>query len=105
MAAPSGPNAYPSWVFNSTQLASQIVTNVAQFNALGGAGTWTTTPFVGISGIPTDPNLTDTDIRLQQSLIEQRITNQLLAIGLNIVDDPQTQLRPDILSNDSGLTT
>jgi hypothetical protein len=102
MAAPTG---YPSWVYNSTQLASVIVNNLAQFNALGGNGVWTTTPFAGTSGIPTDPNLTDTDIRLQQSLIEQRITNQLLAWGFNIMDDPQTQIRPDILANDSGLTT
>lgn len=102
MAAPTG---YPSWVYNATQLSQVIVPNVAAFNALPGPGVWTTTPFVGISGIPTDPNLTDTDIRLQQILIEARVSNQLLQFGFNLVDDPVTQLRPDILQNDSGLTT
>src|SRR5262245_25245692 len=99
------PNGYPSWVYNSTQLASLIVNTVAQFNALPGPGTWTTQPFVGTSGILTDPGLTDTDIRLQQILIEARISNQLLQFGFNLMDDPVTQLRPDILANDSGLTT
>lgn len=102
MAAPTG---YPSWIYNSTQQSSLIVANIAAFNALGGSGTWTTTPFAGASGIPTDPNLTDTDIRLQQMLIEQRVTNQLLQFGFNLVDDPVTQLRPDVLANDSGLST
>lgn len=102
MAAPTG---YPSWVYNATQLTQQIVQNVAAFNALPAPGVWTTTPYAGLSGIPTDPNLTDTDIRLQQILIESRITNQMLQIGMNIMDDPQLQLRPDILANDSGLTT
>lgn len=102
MAAPTG---YPSWVYNSTQLASLIVNNVAAFNALPPPGVWTTTPFVGTSGIPTDPGLTDTDIRLQQLLIEARVSNQLLQFGFNLMDDPVTQLRPDILANDSGLTT
>lgn len=101
----AAPTSYPSFVFNSTQLVSLVVTTVAAFNALPGPGTWTTTPFAGVSGVPTDPNLTNTDIRLQQSLIEQRITNQLLQFGFNLVDDPVTQLRPDILANDSGLTT
>src|SRR5882762_2116457 len=102
MAAPTG---YPSYVYNSTQNTALIVNNVAAFNALGGAGTWTTTPYPGISSIPTDPGLTDTDIRLQQILIESRVTNWLLQIGMNISDDPVNQLRPDILANDSGLTS
>lgn len=102
MAAPTG---YPSWVYNSTQLVSIIVQNVAAFNALPAPGVWTTTPFIGVSGIPTDPGFTDTDIRLQQILIENRISNQLLQFGFNLVDDPVTQLRPDILQNDSSLTT
>lgn len=102
MPAPTG---YPSWVYNATQLTQQIVQTVAQFNALPLPGVWTTTPYVGTSGIPTDPGLTDTDIRLQQILIESRISNQLLAWGFNLSDDPQTQMRPDVLANDSGLTT
>ena len=102
----AAPTSYPSWVYTSTQVSSLIVQNLAAFNALSGVGTWTTTPFVGIPGsVPVDPGFTDTDIRLQQSLIEQRITNQLLAWGFNIADDPQTVLRPDILANDSSLTS
>lgn len=101
----AAPNGYPSWVYNSTQQASIIVQNVAAFNALPSPGVWTTTPFAGTSGIPTDPNLTDTDIRLQQILIENRIQNQLLTYIGNIPDDPLSQLRPDILANDSSLTS
>ena len=102
MAAPTG---YPSWVYNSAQSSSLIVLNVAQFNALSGAGTWTTTPFVGIPGsVPTDPNLTDTDIRLRQSLVEQRLTNNLLAMIAEAPDD-LVAWRLDIVNNDSGLTT
>lgn len=101
----AAPTSYPSYVYNATQLSTLVVSTVAQFNALGGSGVWTTTPYVGTSGIPTDPGLTDTDIRLQQILIENRMTNQLLVQAFNISDDPATQLRPDILANDSGLTT
>lgn len=101
MAAPTG---YPSWAYNSTQSLSVIVTTVAQFNALPAPGTWTTTPFPGTSSIPTDPNLTDTDIRLQQSLIEQRLQNAILLAGFNMSDDYLTW-RQDFLANDSGLTT
>ena len=101
----AAPTSYPSYAYNSTQLSTVIVANVAAFNALPAPGIWTTTPYAGVSGIPTDPGLTDTDIRLQQILIENRISNQLMQFGFNIVDDPVTQLRPDILANDSGLTT
>ena len=102
MAAPTG---YPSWVYNSAQSSSLVVPNLAAFNALSGAGTWTTTPFVGIPGsVPTDPNLTDTDIRLQQSLVEQRLTNNLLAMIAQTPDD-LLGWRQDIVNNDSGLTT
>ena len=102
MAAPTG---YPSWVYNATQLTSLIVNNVAAFNALPAPGVWTTTPYLGLGGIPADPGFTDTDIRLQQILIESRIQNQLLQFGFGMSDDPVTQLRPDILANDSSLTS
>ena len=105
MALGTPPTSYPSFAYNSAQLASIVVSNVGQWNALSGAGTWQTFPFPGISGIPADPGLTDTDIRLQQILIENRITNQMLQFGLNVMDDPVTQLRPDILANDSSLTS
>lgn len=101
MAAPTG---YPSYVYNSTQNTALIVNNVAAFNALGGAGTWTTTPYPGISSIPTDPGLTDTDVRLQQILIESRLSNNLLAMLASASDD-LLAWRQDIVANDSGLTT
>lgn len=101
MAAPTG---YPSYVYNSTQLASLVVNTVAAFNALPGPGVWTTTPFAGVSGIPADPGLTDTDTRLQQILIENRLGNAILLAGLNLSDDYITW-RADFLNNDSGLTT
>jgi hypothetical protein len=102
MAAPTG---YPSWVYNSNQLSSLIVSTAAQFNALGGAGTWTTTPYPGVGGIPTDPGFTDTDIRLQQILIEMRVLNQQTQFGFSLPDDPVLVLRPDVLANDSSLTS
>lgn len=101
MAAPTG---YPSWVYNSTQMMAQVVTNVGQFNALGGPGTWTTTPFPGVSGIPTDPGLTDTDVRLQQLLVESRLQSNILAMLGNYSDD-LVAWRQDIAANDSGLST
>lgn len=101
MAAPTG---YPSYVYNSAQNTALIVNNVAAFNALGGAGTWTTTPYPGISSIPTDPGLTDTDVRLQQILIESRLSNNLLAMLASASDD-LLAWRQDIIANDSGLTT
>lgn len=101
MAAPTG---YPSWVYNSTQLVSVIIPSVAAFNALPGPGTWTTTPYVGVSGIPADPGLTDTDIRLQQILIENRVSNQLLQFIGNLTDDP-VEMRAEILAGDSSLTS
>lgn len=101
MAAPTG---YPSWVYNGTQLTSLIVQNVAAFNALPSPGIWTTTPYPGISGIPTDPGLTDTDIRLQQILIENRLGNNLIAM-LGSFPEDLVAWRQDIAANDSGLTT
>ena|SRR6267378_1740965 len=101
MAAPTG---YPSFVYNSAQATQQIVANVAAFNALGGAGTWTTTPYPGVSSIPTDVGLVDTDVRLQQILVEQRLMNNLLAMIASASDD-LVAWRQDIVANDSGLTT
>ena len=100
--------AFPSWAFNSAGQPSIIVTSQAAFQALTGPGAWAFTPFptaLVTAPIDTTPVLTATDIRLQQMLIEQRITNQLLTFGLNIADDAQTQIRPDVLANDSSLTS
>ena len=102
MAAPTG---YPSWVFNSTQQATVIVTTVAQFNALPAPGTWTTTPFVvPPAGVPTDPGFINTDTRLQQVLIEARINNLLVATMANSPEE-LTALRAEVLALDSGLST
>lgn len=100
----AAPNGYPSYVYNATQQASLVVNNVAAFNALGGPGVWTTTPFPGLGGFPTDPGLTDTDIRLQQILVESRLGNNLLAM-LGPFSDDLVAWRQDIVANDSGLTT
>lgn len=100
----AAPTSYPSYAYNSTQLSTVVVANVAAFNALPTPGVWTTTPYAGVSGIPADPGLTDTDIRLQQSLIEQRMQNAILLAGFNMSDDYLTW-RADFLANDSGLTT
>ena len=100
----AAPTSYPSWAYNSTQMASLIVTTAAQFTALPSPGTWTTTPFPGVAGIPTDPGLTDTDIRLQQILVESRLGNQLIQLVAANTDD-LIAWRQDIVANDSGLTT
>lgn len=101
----AAPTSYPSWAYNATQQSALIVQNVAAFNALPAPGVWTTTPYPGLNGYPTDLGLTDTDIRLQQILIESRISNQLLTYLGNLPDDPASQLRLDILANDSSLTS
>lgn len=100
----AAPTSYPSYAYNATQLTSVIVANVAAFNALSGPGTWTTTPFPGSGSIPTDPGLTDTDIRLQQILVESRLQSNLLGMIGSITDD-LVAWRQDIVANDSGLTT
>ena len=98
--------AFPSYAYNSAGQAAQIVASQAAFAALAGPGTWAFTPyFIPPVSVPIDPGFPSTDTRLQQILVESRIANQLLAWGFNIVDDPQTQLRPEIVANDSGLTT
>ncbi len=100
--------AFPSWAYNSAGQPAVLVQSQAAFQALTGPGAWAFTPFptaIVTAPIDTTPVLTATDIRLQQMLIEQRITNQLLTFGLNITDDAQTQIRPDIQANDVALTT
>ena len=100
----AAPTSYPSYAYNSTQQSTVVVANVAAFNALPGPGTWTTTPYPGVSGIPADPGLTDTDVRLQQILDENRLGNNLLAM-LGSFSDDLVAWRQDIAANDSGLTT
>ncbi len=101
----AAPTSYPSYAYNPTQ-PPVIVANVTQFNALPPPGVWSATPYPNNPPTaPSDPGVPISDLRLQQILIEQRVTNQLLQFGLNIVDDPMTQIRPDVLANDSGLNT
>ena len=114
MAAPTG---FPSWAYNSNIPAQSalIVQSLAQFNALPGPGTWSSTPFATPVPVPSAPfdsltngtgNYQVTDIRLQQQLIEARITNQFLAVlAQPFADDAVTILRPDILINDASLTS
>ena len=98
--------AFPSFAYNSAGQAAQIVASQAAFAALAGPGTWAFTPyFIPPVSVPIDPGFPSTDTRLQQILIESRVTNLLLQSGLNVGDDPQTQLRADVLANDSSLVS
>lgn len=94
---------YPSWAYSATQPA-QIVASAIAFAALGAGWSYTPFPPPG-STVPFDPGLPDTDTRLQQLLIEARVTNLLLGQEFNTKDDLQTVLRPDVLANDSSLTS
>lgn len=106
---PAGP-AFPSFAYqNVAPFGSQIVASQAALTALG--TTWSTTPssIPGGTIAPSDPGFVDTDIRLQQGLIEQRLTNLYLhALAANRAmgesDDP-TALRLDILRDDIALTS
>lgn len=100
--------AFPTWAYNQVsvnQASPQLVADQAALTALGSA--WATTPYpvTPISPPPYDQGFQTTDSRLQQILVEARMTNNLLVQGFSIADDPKTQLRPDILANDSSLTT
>ena len=101
---PGGTPPFPSFAYNLTSPA-QIVLSQAAFNALGTG--WSFTPFAppGQPFGPFDPGLTDTDIRLQQLVIEARMQNMMMAQAFGITDDPQAVLRPDILANDSSVTS
>jgi len=104
----AGP-AFPSWAYNNAGQASQVVASQAAFNALTPPGSWSLTPFPPSppSNVPFDPtpSYPVTDTRLQQMLIEARILNMMFAHAFAIPDDLQTTLRPDVLANDSGLST
>lgn len=109
----AAPTSFPSWAYNSAGQTSLVVQTLAAFNALGGGGTWSATPFTPstLLAAPYDSLVAGTGIlqvigiRMEQLVIEQRVTNQMMQIGLNIVDDPVTQIRPDILLNDSSLSS
>ncbi len=105
MALGTAPTSYPSYAYNSTQLLQVVVNNVQQWNALPSPGTWQTFPYPGLIAFPTDPGLEDTDAWLRSILVENRITNQMLQFGMNVMDDPVTQLRPDVLANDSSIAS
>jgi hypothetical protein len=98
--------SFPTYAYSASQ-TPQVVASQAALTALG--PTWFTSPvLVSSASAPTDtiPGvLSATDIRLQQMLVEQRVTNQMLAIGFGMSDDPVNQIRPDVLLNDSGLNT
>ena len=106
----AAPTSFPSWAYNSLGNTVQppvIVQSLTAFNALLGPGTWSATP-TGTSlpnNVPADTGLTVTDIRLQQLLIEACIQSQYFQTLLNSSDDAVTLMRPDILANDSSLTS
>lgn len=110
----AAPNGYPSWAYNSTGQPSVIVNSLAAFNALGGTGTWSSTPFPAPAPpaqAPFDSLIAGTgsyfatDQRLQQLIVEARVQSMMMAQAFNTTDDPQTGLRPDVLANDSSLTS
>ena len=110
----AAPTSYPSWAYNSAGQPALIVASLTAFNALAGNGTWSATPFAPTptpSTAPYDSLVNGTGIlqvigiRLEQMLIENRVQSQLMQFGFNIADDPVTQIRPDILLNDSSLTS
>lgn len=104
----AAPTSFPSYAYNSAAQPAVIVQNLAQFNALPGPGTWSSTPFPVPPPNPVppfDPGLLVTDSRAQQQLVEARMTNYMLAQMAGIEDDVITVLRPDILANDSALNT
>jgi len=114
MAAPSGNPAYPSYAYNSAGQPALIVTSLAAFNALGGPGTWSSTPFGTTTPVPPAPYDTYTlgtgtdqvlAIRMQQLVIEARAQSEMMAQAFNLNDDPVTIMRPDILANDASLTS
>lgn len=102
----AAPTSYPSWAYNQFQPAL-IVQNLAQFNALPPGGTWSATPYPSNSGnVPSDPGFTDTDTRLQQILIENRVSNLYLAsMAQPMVADNPDQLRAEVLALDSNLSS
>ena len=108
----AAPTSYPSAVFNQTQNVSNLVVNtVQQFNALPAPGVWTTTPYLpNAGGAPFDTLVNGSGLlqvigdRLQQSLIENRLSNAILLAGLNMSDD-YIAWRADFLANDSSLTS
>lgn len=93
---------FPTYAYSATQPA-QLVQTQAALTALG--ATWSTSPFPGAGTIaPADPGFTDTDIRLQQMLVELRMMNLMLNQGFNAPDD-LTAVRAEVVAVDSALTS
>jgi hypothetical protein len=105
---------FPSYAYNSAGQPPLIVINQAAFNALAGPGTWALTPYPPPTpaGAPPIDSLasgtgtfTATDTRLQQILIENRIQSLMQQAAFVITEDAATQMRADVLANDSSLTS
>jgi len=96
---------YPSWAYHETQ-AAQVVADAAAFAALG-SGWRLSPPFPPTAAIaPSDPGFLNTDIRLQQILIELRVLNFMSKQAFNNAEDPDnTGLRDEILSLDGSVST
>lgn len=106
--------AYPSYAYNSAGQPAVIVINAAAFTALSGPGTWAFTPYPPQTPAGTPPidslslgtgSLTSTDTRLQQILIENRMQSYMQQQAFLIAEDAITQMRADILANDSSITS
>jgi hypothetical protein len=105
---------YPSYAYNSAGQPALIVINAAAFAALSGPGTWALTPYPVPSPPPAPPvdslslgtgTFTATDTRLQQALVELRISNLMQQQAFVITEDAATQMRADVLANDASLTS
>lgn len=108
----AAPTSFPSWSYNPTQ-AAVVVQSLTAFNALPGPGIWSATPYTPtpLLGAPYDSLVAGTGllqvigIRLEQILIENRVQNQMMQFGFGLGTDPVTELRPDVLANDSSLSS
>ncbi len=93
--------AFPTYAYHPTQPA-QIVASQAAYDALGSP--WALTPYTTSTIAPFDPGFLITDIRLQQLLVEQRVTNAILTQANPGGDDPQ-RLRADEVLTDAAVTS
>ena len=96
---------FPSWAYNSAGQPAVIVQTLAQFTALPLPGTWQLNgPYPSSGSGSNDPGFTVTDTRLQQLLVEARLSNLVVAQMANTAEE-LTALRAEIVALDSGLTT
>lgn len=97
---------YPTWAYSQIDATAAPVL-AADATALAALGSnYTTAPYAGSSSsiAPYDAGLVNSDIRLQQLLVEARISNALFAQANPGGDDPVV-LRADILATDISVSS